>query len=171
MQGDPRSGPHGVRLLSYEQDLAVAEVGVVCVALWRGAVTRALFQRQRSGLTEVVGRHPGGAGFLCVVENTSKPPDDTELRRASVHMVVEHGDKVKCVACVVEGDGFRSAINRGALTGMVLLQRGKLPPFSIFASVPEATPWVARHLSIHSADELTSAVELIRSRMPALPRK
>jgi hypothetical protein len=160
----------GIRLLSIERDLTVAQVGVVCVALWRGAVTRALFDRQRSGLTEVVDCHPEGAGFLCVIESTAKPPEDTELRRASAQMIMDHGDRVKCVACVVEGNGFRSAINRGALTGMVLLQRGKLPPLNIFANVPDATSWFARHLRGHSASDLTSAVGLIRSRVsPASP--
>jgi hypothetical protein len=156
--------------MHWDETVVVAETGSLCVVIWRGAVTKVPFEWQRSGLAEVVERHPHGAGFLCVVEASAKPPEE-ELRRASSQMILAHGEKLKCVACVMEGEGFRAAINRGALAGMYLLLRNKKSPVSVFAKVPEAVRWMGEHIEIQPPDELVSTVETIRSRLPALVQR
>ena len=155
-------------MLHHDATLATAEVGQVCVVIWRGAVTKEPFERQRSALAGVVERHPEGAGLLVVVETTAKPPDD-ELRRASAEMVKTHGKVLRCVACVVEGTGFIASINRSAISAMLLLVGPKHTRVGVFATVSEAASWVRRHVEIGSTDAFLGAVEHIRAELSAPP--
>ena len=148
------------RTLFVDDGLVVAELGRICVAIWRGAVTWPRFDKQRWGLVEVVQRHPRGAGFLCVVETSASPPDD-RLRRASIEMFEEHGDRVRCIAVAIEGAGFRAAINRGVLSGMALLRSNKDAPARAFSTVVDALEWMAQRIPIEPG--APTLVEEIRS--------
>ena len=152
-------------MIRCDQTLAVAEVGPVCVVIWRGAVTKTPFEWQRAGLAETVQRHPRGAAFMCVVETSAKPPED-ELRKASAQLVLSHGDVLKCTACVIEGEGFLTAMHRGVLTGMILLTMKRKSALSVFATVAEGVRWMRGHMMLPPDEELVSSVEYIRSRFP-----
>jgi hypothetical protein len=161
--------PNVVRVIRCDETLIVAETGPLCVTVWRGSATAKPFEWQRVGLSEVVGRHPRGAAFLCVVETTSKPPED-DLRNASAKMIVNLGDRLKGTAVVIEGEGFMAAINRGVLTGMVLLtQRSRKSPIAVFGTVTDGARWLGQHIALPPLDELVSTIEHIRSRLPRLP--
>jgi hypothetical protein len=137
----------------------------VCVVLWRGNVAKDLFEHQRAGLAEVVQRHPNGAGFICVVEASAKPPDD-ELRRASTQMIAAHGSRLKCVACVIEGTGFKAAVTRSVLSGMALLLANRQAPVSFFSHARPAAQWMREYMPIDSIDDIVSTVEHVRSLLP-----
>jgi tRNA A-37 threonylcarbamoyl transferase component Bud32 len=155
------------RILHCADGLAVAEVANVCVVIWRGAVIRSRFELQRAGLAEVVKRYPDGVALLCVIEGAVTPPDD-ELRKASMDMLVSHGAQLKCVGCVIEATGFLAAMHRGVTTGMLFLLRPRSAvPVSFFANARDAVRWMRTRIPIASTEELTSAVEHIRSRFPA----
>jgi len=128
-------------------------------------VTDGPFGLQKAALAQVVERHPGAAGFLCVVESTAKAPSD-KLRSASSDMIMGHGALLKGVACVIEGQGFLAAVNRGALASMVLLLRNKKTQVSVFATAKEGVHWLAKHVEIPSLTELEAAVEYMRSTLP-----
>jgi hypothetical protein len=153
------------RVLFSDHGVAVAEAGPVCVAIWRGSVTRVRFQEQRAGLTEVVARHPRGAAFLCVIEATANPPND-ELRQASVQLVGLFGAGLKCVALVVEAVGFRGVALRGAISAMVHLRRAPRPLLSVFSETPSAVRWMGEHVPLENAEDVVSRVEEIRAVMP-----
>jgi hypothetical protein len=167
MQDTLRRAANAVRIIRCDETIAVAESGPLCVVIWRGAVTKAPFEWQRSGLSEVVQRHPRGAAFLCIVETTATPPDD-ELRRAAAQMVTGHGERLKCVAAVIEGAGFKAAIDRGALTAMILLGLKKKSPVSVFAHMHDAVPWMRKHIDLPPTEDLSSTVESIRARLPPI---
>ncbi|HEX3593732.1 MAG TPA: hypothetical protein VHU80_01485 [Polyangiaceae bacterium] len=156
------SGRQSDRVLYGDEAIAVGEVGPILVVFWRGAVTRKPFEKQEVGLAEVVARNPGGAGFLCIVEANAKAPDD-DLRRASAQMIQAHAKVLKCVACVMEGEGFRAAINRGAFAGMVLLLRDRKLPVSVFARVDPALEWMAGHLQLRSTRAMSVSVQNVRT--------
>jgi hypothetical protein len=145
--------------------VAVGESGGVCVVIWRGAVTTEPFELQRAGLAEIVDGNPDGAALLCIVEPTAKPPDDA-LRKASSQMIAAHGERLRCVACVIEGEGFKNAINRGALAGMVLLLRNKKTAVSVFATVREALQWMSGYVEVRSVTDFEATAEYIRSTFP-----
>lgn len=168
MQGSVRN-LNVVRVIRCDETLIVAETGPLCVTVWRGSATAKPFEWQRAGLAETIQRHPRGAAFLCLVETSSKPPED-DLRKASAQMIVSHGDRLKGTAVVIEGEGFMAAINRGVLTGMILLtQRGRKSPISVFGTVTDSARWLSQHIALPPLDELVATVEHIRSRLPPLP--
>jgi hypothetical protein len=143
----------GFRLLSVEDRLGIADVGTVCIVVWQGAVTPSRFKRQCDALHDVAERHPGRAALLCVVEPTTPPPEEA-MRNASIELISGLGDKLSCVACVIEGTGFRAAATRNVLSGMSL--RVKHPSELMFAaSVAEAAPWVVQHCDGVSSVSLT----------------
>jgi hypothetical protein len=152
-----------VRVIYSDASLAVGEIGRFFVAVWRGDVTRQRFEKQRWGLTEVVQRHPRGIGFLCVIEPSSKPPD-SELRRASVEMVEEHGDRLRCVGLVIEGTGFATALVRAGISSMLLLHR-KRSPLADFASVTSAVGWMSQYVPVDAGTDLVALVEELRAAM------
>jgi hypothetical protein len=156
-----------LRVIHCDETLAVAEAGAVCVVIWRGAVVKDAFERQRSGLEEVVRNHPRGAGFLCVIEKTARPPDEVH-RRASAEMVDAHGEHLTCLGCAVEGDGFVASVSRGAVGAILLVRRSRKTPIKIAATVQLAAAWMARHAEIPSAHELERAVDELRSTFPAV---
>jgi len=159
MAGPPQR-PGSVRILHSGDGIAVGEVGPVCVVIWREAVIKSRFDRQAAGLAEVVKRNPEGSCFLCVVEPSAAPPDD-KLRAASVEMVASHGERLKCVACVIEGTGFRAAVGRSVLSGMALLFGRRDTPLSFFANTSAATRWMGQYLKINPI-ELVKSVETVR---------
>jgi hypothetical protein len=156
------SGRRMDRVLFGDEAISVGEVGPICVVFWRGAVTKVPFKKQEAGLADVVSRNPDGAGFLCIVEANAKAPDD-ELRSASAHMIQAHAKVLKCVGCVMEGEGFRAAINRGAFAGMVLLLRDRKLPISVFARVDPALEWMAGHLNLRSTRAMSASVQTLRT--------
>jgi hypothetical protein len=162
MEAPLASSTRQSRLIHGDDALAVGEVGAICVVVWNGKVTAEPFEKQRAGLAEVVARHPEGAAFLCLVQSTAKPPED-DLRKASSQMIQAHVGRLKCVACVMEGEGFKAAINRGAVAGMVLLLRDRKLPVSVFAKVDAAADWMSRHMEVRSTRSLVAGVEEIRS--------
>jgi hypothetical protein len=153
-----------LRIVRVCDGLVVGEVSNVCIVVWRGPVNRVRFDAQRDGLAEVIARHPERAGFLCVIEPTADPPND-ELRRASAEMIRRSQGGLRCIACIVEGTGFRSAIARSALSGIALILGTRQVPFSVFGTVSAATTWMAPHVDMRDAAAIASAVEAVREEL------
>ena len=129
---------------SHHDGLGIAYVGAVCMVVWRRSVTLERFVRQRTALRALADRHPEGISFLCVIgENV--PPPDAALRKASTQMITALGSRLRCIACVIEGGGFRAATTRSVLAGMALLLRSSTPVLRIVASSAEAAAWLAQH--------------------------
>lgn len=158
----PSTSSSGPTILQRDLSVAVGESGPLCLVVWRGQVTKESFALQRTGLAYVVSRHPAGAGLVCVVEPSARSPDP-ELRRASAEMVSAHGSRLRCIACVVEGEGFKAAINRGALAAMTMLLPKKVTDISVFSRAADATSWVANHVQNARADSLVADVEAVRN--------
>jgi hypothetical protein len=149
-------------MLHREDGLVAAEIGSICVAMWRENSTLPRVERQRAALNEVVGKYPGEAGFLCVVESSSAAPDD-EARKASSRMIEEHGSRLRAVAVVIEGSGFRASIVRSVASGIVLLARSKSKtPVSYFANVAEGVNWLSNVVTLGNQDDFVRSVEELR---------
>jgi hypothetical protein len=154
------------RMLSSDHGLVVGQTGPLCVAIWRGSVSRPRFERQRAGLSEVVKRHPGAA-FLCVIELTANPPND-ELRQASVQMVASFGTNLTCAAVVIEGEGFRAAVTRRILSAMLPLRRAPHPPVCAFSAIASAVRWIKDYVPMGDTSAVASSVEELRRFLPPL---
>ena len=145
--------------------LALGEIGALSVAIWRGAVTHDTFIRQAAALRSVVERHPGAAGFLCVIEPGATPPDD-ELRRASAQMIAAHGDRLAVVAAVIEGVGFQAALTRSVLTTIAMIVPGIRAMVSFFPSVNAAAEWACGRIALPEANTVVADVEALRAYLP-----
>jgi hypothetical protein len=145
--------------------LFVGSVGPVCLALWQTKPTRELVAVQRAYLARAVARDPKHVAFVCAVAASAHPPDEAE-RVASSQMITEHGANLAAVAGVIEGTGFRAAITRTVLSGMVFVVRSP-SPIRLFDSVPAAMPWLARQLGRTHMADLPGQFELARARLSA----
>ncbi len=139
--------------------LVMAEVDNVCFAIWRTKPDRALFEIQKRCLASTVLRFKGACAFLCVVEQASEPPDD-DIRKESSEMITAHGTNITAVALVIEGTGFRAAITRTVLSGIVLVIRTPAP-IRYFESPRIAADWLRTKMPSLARD-LPQEVEAAR---------
>jgi hypothetical protein len=142
----------------------MAEMVGVSIAIWRRKPNRELFDVQKRCLDEVVGKNKGKSAFICVVEPTSEPPDD-DIRKGAAQMISAHEKNLKGVALVIEGTGFRSAITRTVLSGIVMLIRTPAP--IKFFDVPKpACMWLGSLLPL-SRDVLLDEIAVLRGLLDA----
>lgn len=149
-------------LLDVRDGLALGQIGPLCIALWREEVTRPRFERQAAALAEVVAAHRGNAGFMCIVEPGSKPPND-ELRRASAHMIEAHDTALACVAAVIEGSGFQAAITRSVLTAISLFLPRSKTRIGYFSNAMDAALWAREHAALPPARLIVARVQALRA--------
>jgi hypothetical protein len=153
------------RILSIDESLAVGEIGNTCVAIWRGEVSEAHIRRLAEGLRAVVERHLG-VGFLVVVEPSASTPEGSQ-RQQLVAATASHGSKVKCIANVIEANGFRAAAVRSIISNLALLdRRADAPPRVAFKDVPAAAQWMSEHIPFDPS-EFVACVEQLRAQLAA----
>lgn len=144
--------------------LVMAEMAGVSIAIWRRKPNHELFDVQKRCLDEVVAKNKGKSAFICVVEPTAEPPDD-DIRKASALMISAHEKNLKGVALVIEGAGFRAAITRTVLSGIVMLIRTPAP--IKFFDVPKpACMWLGSLLPV-SREALMNEIEGLRGLLDA----
>jgi hypothetical protein len=162
------ASPFALRITHAADGLVMAMIGPICLALWQLKPTPERFAVQRSHLQAAIARDPGKVAFLCVVSPKAEPPEDDE-RKASADMISSQGSKLLGVACVIEGVGFRAAITRTVLTGMLLLIRTPAP-IKLYESVRLASPFLARCVKRASLPELEAHCERARAQLSATAR-
>jgi hypothetical protein len=92
-----------------------------------------------------------------------KPPSE-ELRKAANLMLREHETNLKCMAGVIEANGFMGALTRSVLLGMAALAGRQRVPQAYFPHVQEAASWIARYLTL-DAGALTESVTTLRAEL------
>ncbi|MES1186719.1 MAG: hypothetical protein ABUL60_23090, partial [Myxococcales bacterium] len=122
--------------------------------------TLGLFELQRAELASAALRRPGKQLFVCVIAAKADAPDQ-DVRDATSAMVTALGSKLAACACVIEGTGFRAAITRTVLTGMLLVVRTPMP-FTFVDSVPQACSWLGSYTRKDELSGLPDALQAIR---------
>lgn len=158
--GAKARGPE-LQIIHNAEGLLVASFGPVLVSAWAAKPIPRLFEIQRMQLAAAVARNPGKQMFMCVVAPNADPPDQTE-RDASAKMITAHGDKLAACACVIEGSGFRAAITRTVLTGIVLVIRTR-SPVTFFESMESASLWLQKRTDGVSLSSLAEKVAAVRA--------
>jgi hypothetical protein len=102
--------------------------------------------------------------LVMAVLGPDTPPPESAVRDTLAKKLAEIGDKVRCVANVVEGQGFRAATMRAVLTGMVLVIRPKYPQMAC-ATIMEGSHFVAEQSELR-LDPLTLANAVRELRTP-----
>jgi hypothetical protein len=153
----------GARLIYTSPGLGIAEVGSVCLVVWRGPVTPERFEQQWMALHEVTNAHPHDAGFLCVIEPDCPPPDNA-LQQASLRMIDQHSDRLRGVACVIEARGIRAAVARSILSSLALLLSARDLQLSFVATLQAGAGWLAPRCGV-SARAILHADRELRAAM------
>jgi len=148
------------QLVQVGDGIVVAQIGPVCAALWRKKPTPERFEIQRSCLNAAVKKHPGNTVFLCLVEAGTEPPEDN-IRKASSNMITDLGEDLKAVAIVIEGSGFKAAISRTVLSGIVFLIRTP-SPIKYFESAASGAGFLSQFVAIGSIGSFVEQVEVVR---------
>jgi hypothetical protein len=167
MNGPPpreasRSKAHAELSITHQGGgLLMATFEHVCVAVWDVKPVRQLFEIQKAHLAAVVAREPQRALFMCVVASSADPPDQ-EIRDASAKMVTSHDKNLAGCCCVIEGTGFRAAITRTVLTGMMLVIRGPVP-FHFSESVLAGCKWLETRGGRNRLQGLAAKIESART--------
>jgi hypothetical protein len=151
-------------IISASDGLGIAEVGSVCLVVWRSAVVRERFVRQRDALTDFTSRHRGRAGFVTVIEPDAPPPEEA-IRKASIEMIMTLSERLASVACVIEGDGFRAAATRSVLSGMALLLPRLKTEVKFTATVAAAGTWVSTRCDGVTTAAMCQAHDQLRERL------
>ncbi len=147
------------RIIHKGADLVMGQVAETCVSIWRNQPSARTFGVQRSELTRVVRQSPGRAAFVCVIEPSCGPMDDT-LRKATAEMMAELGGNLRAVAGIIEATGFMASITRSILVGIQLLTRAPAPT-KYFRTVEEAALWLFP--AGGGAEQLIHAVAVFRT--------
>jgi hypothetical protein len=78
-------------------------------------------------------------------------------------MIASLSGKLRCVALVIEGSGFRAALTRGVLVGMSLLLPNRHAPVSYFSDVIGAAAWISVRSTMTSPEALILSVARVRA--------
>lgn len=140
--------------------LVMASLGPISIAIWKSKPTRLLFEIQRNELAKVVDQHRGTAAFVCLIQEDTPDPDD-DVRKASADMLAHHGTNLAGVACVIEGSGFRAAITRTVLTGIMMLTRNAAP-IRFFDNIQGAATFLATRIGKDKVAGLAESVARLR---------
>lgn len=155
------------KLLHVDCHQALVTWDHLALVIWRGECDAAAVQRlERAGM-EVLRRHPRGATFMGVVEQTAVPPSP-EMRKVSAaanDRLARHG--MVSFAGVLTQTGFAGSVVRGVITGLTLLSRSRYP-FKVFEEHAEAAAWLSQNLAARGehmgALECAQLVGSVRSR-------
>jgi hypothetical protein len=122
------------------------------LAVWRGHVLGVWDERPHvhaarrfeALLLELLEAQPGRTAYLAMLPATLALPD-ADVRDAFARAGQRAGQRLTCIAAVVEGAGFRAASVRAMVTGIGLMARARFP-LRCFASLDEAARWAASEL-------------------------
>jgi hypothetical protein len=87
------------------------------------------------------------------------------MRKASIDMINEVGARLVCVACVIEGSGFRAAATRSALSGMALMLPSRIVKTKFSATLGEVCPWVEKQCEGATFESITRAYAQLREHL------
>ena len=99
---------------------------------------------------------------MSVIEPTAARQQSKEAREAAEHI----GDQFKVfgAAIVAEGEGFRAAAIRAALTAMYLFRPPKYS-YKIMSQVADGARWLATKGAGPTEEEMVKAAATVRAKM------
>lgn len=146
------STPGHARVVHFDPDLSFAFAPRLAIAVWRKDVTlprlTAFARGIRGFLPQCEGR---GYASITVIEPgiSLRLPDD--VRAASEALQREFAPNIKCMAYLVQQQGFVAATARTIASGFVLLTRAPYP-LKIFATTDECATWASTYVDLAPAE-------------------
>ncbi len=161
---------HGPTFLPSDATMVFASWHNLLVGASRAPELPSTFDLLEEHATKMSLRHEDGFGYLVIVQHGERPPPGYVETMARIAR--EFGVVLRCGGAVFEATGFAAAVQRSAGTALVHAL-GKGRQIRLFASVAEASPWLAQQLGetcppAGNAAALAAALEAVRAR-PASP--
>lgn len=142
------------------QGFASGSFGPLAISIW-DAPPRQVDARTAAELLSTLAKREPRMLVLAVL-GPDTPPPESAVRDTLARKLADVGAKVRGVANVVEGQGFRSATMRAVLTGMALVIRPTYPQVAC-ASILEGSRFVAEHSELRlDASAVAAAVRELR---------
>jgi hypothetical protein len=135
------------------------------IVVWAGGADGAAVKRVRGISQLLIGRFPDGHSNVSIVLNGVPPPTD-EARQAFNYIFDGRVSDLRCMAVVLEGDGFWASALRSTVTG---LRNAATTAFTVklFSQLDPVSEWLpAEHLArtgvALDSEELRAALEEMR---------
>jgi hypothetical protein len=151
---------------AFDNGLAHGGVGRVFVGLYRLPSTLARMASVDPRLRELVTHYPDGIAQLWVCEPGSLAPIPAEVSKKGAELYKRFESHTKALAYVLEGQGFRVAAARMALSAIRLVSRTQYPS-RMFSTVEEGTHWLRQHVPDIDEARVIAMVEELRALLPS----
>jgi hypothetical protein len=144
--------PGRSRIVSVDADVAFAFAPRVAVAVWRKDVTlvhlSAFATELRAFLPSCEGR---GYASITVIEPTISLRMADDVRAASEKLQRELAPNIRCMAYLVQAQGFVAAAARTIASGFVLITRAPYP-LKVFGTTDECATWASGHVALDAVE-------------------
>lgn len=162
VSGDLKANEIGI--VRTNSDCAIGFTSGVAVAFWRlhtKAADVAELERAASQAHQTSGKPIS----LIQIVPTSAIAPDSHARAALAKMLTNLQGRVSRSAIVHEGEGFRAAMIRSIVTGVVALSNPGFP-HRVFSTLAEAVTWVTQVDRLEAA-KVNLAVAKVRAAVPS----
>jgi hypothetical protein len=149
-----------------DERLGIASCGPVFLNVVRAPVDMPLVCEMERHVADHAAANRGAYSTLSVIEPAAAKRQDKQATAAAGR--IGHQFQVLRAAIVAEGEGFRAAAIRTALTAMYLLKPPKYP-YKIFAASPQGARWLVEQGAGATETELLEAIRTIRRSQGGLP--
>jgi hypothetical protein len=116
------------------------------ITVWRRPATMEALRAVREAEMQLIKASPNGISVITVMEPSSfeKPLGATERAEAAA-IARDCEASTLAAAYVFEGEGFRAAMARAVVSGIMLLTRAKHPN-KVFSNIPAGLEWLGPQL-------------------------
>lgn len=152
-------------IASVTRDECIATWNGVLIQIWRRGTPLESARMARAAARRMAAEQAGAITSIVIVEPTAEMPDS--MARAELSgMAIDQTTRMACVALVHEGTGFRVAMIRAVMTGLMLVAKQTFP-HGVFAEVDQACAWMAANPRLDADDMamLPRVVENLRAMM------
>jgi hypothetical protein len=150
----------------HDDGSAMGNIGNIFVNVYRrqGSVDR--MNQACIWLRNMIREYPQGLGQMIVLEASSfEHTLSSETRAMAATMAKEFAPHTRALAYVIEGEGFRVAAVRMALSGFRLVSRADHPE-RVFRGPEEGAQWLSEQMSGINPQKVLSLVEELRALIP-----
>jgi hypothetical protein len=158
-----------IEVYASDADWTCAAWKQIFCLVWRGDATAARARFALSAFDSFLAKGNGKVAGFVVVE-PGAPPPESEVRPIFAQMMRKAGDRMVGLAYFVPGTGFKSAMVRGAVTGLSLLAREPYPTH-VFTMLDESLQWLGNRLygQTYSPGFVSDAEMVVKSLREARP--
>jgi hypothetical protein len=134
-------GPRGT--IRHGPGFAVTSFANTFISVWRQQANLRALHAVREEQEKLVASSPGGIALVTVMEPVSVKPLSSVERAAAAALLRDFAPSTLASAYVFEGEGFRPAMSRAAVAGVMLFSRVKYPS-KVFSTVADGANWIIK---------------------------